>query len=222
MMTVHSTGDTALPAPRRRFTWPRYFGRDLSRLGNWDHYLGFFEYPAAHGPFVGVYDPTYDAGAVRAFPAQVARGSKVFGLGWRRAIGSENYTDDDSAYVELHAGLAPTFFVPYILPEHGVVAWTERWYPVHGIGDMVYANRVAALNVMPVVGGVDVALYAPVVMTGTLVVEDAAGGVIRRMAVSLGPESTFQRVVDRVKFGPELTIRLEDEHGQEVLVYRPA
>ncbi|MCC6168937.1 MAG: DUF5107 domain-containing protein [Caldilineaceae bacterium] len=222
IMTVHSTGDTALPGPQRRFTWPDYFGRDLSRLGNWDHYLGFFEYPAAHGPFVGVYDPFYDAGAVRAYPAQVTRGSKVFGLGWRRAIGSENYTDDDSAYVELHAGLAPSFFVPYSLPAEGMVSWAERWYPVYGIGDMVYANRAAALNVTPLAEGLAVALYAPMSIQGTLVADDGTGGVTRRMAVSLGPEHPFRTVLKRVGFGPALRIRLEDDAGRELLTYTPA
>jgi hypothetical protein len=217
-MMVHSTGDTALPGPRRRFTWPRYFGRDLSRLGNWDHYLGFFEYPAAHGPFVGVYDPIYDAGAVRAFPAQVARGSKVFGLGWRRAIGSEEYTDDDSAYVELHAGLAPSFFAPYALPADGLVSWSERWYPVQGIGDLVFANREAALNLTPLAGGLAVALYAPTPLHGTLVVDDGLG-ITRRMAVALGPESPFSVVMKRVSFGPTLSIRVEDADGRALLTY---
>lgn len=221
IMTVHSTGDTALPGARQRFTWPDYFGRDLSRLGNWDHYLGFFEYPAAHGPFVGVYDPFYDAGAVRVYPAQIARGSKVFGLGWRRAIGSETYTDDDSAYVELHGGLAPSFFVPYSLPAEGMVSWEERWYPVHGIGDMVYANRSAALNVTPLAQGLAVALYAPTSIQGTLVVDDGAGGVTRRMAVALGPERSFRAVLKRVGFGPALRIRLEDDAGRELLTYTP-
>ncbi len=221
IMTVHSTGDTSLPGPRRRFTWPNYFGRDLSRLGNWDHYLGFFEHPAAHGPFVGVYDPAYDAGVVRAFPAQVVRGSKVFGLGWRRAIGSEAYTDGNSAYVELHAGLAPSFFHAYHLPEDGLVSWVERWYPVQGIGDLVYANRLAALNVTPVVNGVEVALYAPTAITAALAVDDGAGGRVRYSPVTLGPETLYQTVLDQVQFGPALTIRLEDESGQALLTYRP-
>lgn len=221
LMTVHSTGDTALPGPRRRFTWPTYFGRDMSRLGNWDHYLGFFEYPAAHGPFVGVYDPAFDAGAVRAFPSQIARGSKVFGLGWRQPIGSENFTDDDSAYVELHAGLAPSFFSSYRLPADGLITWQERWYPVKGIGDMVYANRQAALNLTPVMDGLKVALYAPEQMTGALVVRDAAAGSTLRIPVSLGPETPYTTVVTRMSYGPTLTVTLEDAAGQALLTYAP-
>jgi hypothetical protein len=42
-MMIHSTGDPMLPGPEQRITWPRTFGRDLSRLGNWFRYLGLFE-----------------------------------------------------------------------------------------------------------------------------------------------------------------------------------
>ncbi len=48
-MTVHSTGDPALPGPGQPLSWPVYAGRDLSRLGNWNQYLGFFQRPASRG-----------------------------------------------------------------------------------------------------------------------------------------------------------------------------
>ncbi len=108
-MTVHSSEDARLPASGAAFSWPVYNGVDYSILGNWTTYSGFFERPAAHGPFVAVYDHAAEAGVVRVFPAQVARGSKAFGLGWQMALDSGLYTDDRSAYVELHGGLTPTF-----------------------------------------------------------------------------------------------------------------
>ena len=106
-MTVHSTGDGRLPAPGQPFHWPVHNGVDYSWLGNYQQWLGFFERPAAHGPYTAIYDTAADAGGVRLYPASVARGSKVFALGWGAAIGSDNFTDDGSAYVELHGGLAP-------------------------------------------------------------------------------------------------------------------
>ena len=108
-VTVHSTGDASLPGAGQRLAWPVYNGRDLSRLGNWTEYLGVFERPAAHGPFVAVYDRGQDAGGVRVFPETVARGSKVFGLGYQHPLDPDYYTVDGSSYVELHGGLAPTF-----------------------------------------------------------------------------------------------------------------
>jgi hypothetical protein len=230
LMTVHSTGDTALPGPHQQFTWPRYFGRDLSRLGNWDQYLGFFEYPAAHGPFTGVYDTGHDAGAVRVYPADVVRGSKVFGLGWRRAIGSEHFTDDGSSYVELHAGLAPTFFEQTSLPAGGQVAWQEIWYPVHGIGDLVAASPQGAINVQPVAGGLEVAVYAPAPLAGVLVVQGESSPVVGiqpvvatelRIAVAAGPDAIFRTTLEGVSLARTHSIHLEDSAGQAVLAYRP-
>ncbi|RLC66687.1 MAG: hypothetical protein DRI48_04120, partial [Chloroflexi bacterium] len=53
-MSVHSTDDSRLPGhgvvptgPDYRFSWPIYQDVDFSRLGNWDRWLGFFEYPQA-------------------------------------------------------------------------------------------------------------------------------------------------------------------------------
>lgn len=144
---VHSTADATLPAPGQRFAWPMYRGRDFSRLGTYRDYLGFFEAPVAHGPFAAVYDPRYDVGVVRVFPPDITTGNKIFSLGWQNAIPSENFTDDDSSYVELHSGLAATFDDRYTLPPGGMVNWRETWYPVAGIGTISTANEMLALAI---------------------------------------------------------------------------
>jgi hypothetical protein len=223
LMSIHSTGDTMLPGPGKLFTWPSYFGRDLSRLGNWDRYVGFFEYPAAHGPFVGVYNPTLDAGAVRVFPAQIAHGSKVFGLGWRNAIGSEDFTDDGSAYVELHGGLSPTFDEPYTLAGGASVTWEEYWYPVEGIGDLVYANRSGALNVARTRQGLRVALYPTAALTGTLsIFENKRSGeepLAAEFPFTAAPATPFVRNLDGLASHAAVTIRLSDSTGETLLEY---
>lgn len=167
---LHSTAEATLPPPGQTFSWPYANGRDLSRLGNWLQYLGFFESPSAHGPFAGVYDPAYDAGAVRIFPPDVARGSKVFALGWHDALGSDNYTDDSSAYVELHGGVAPSFFDQAQLPANGTLTWRESWYPIQGIGDFVTANEAGALNVTETGGGLRIGFYPTRPLSGVLVI----------------------------------------------------
>jgi hypothetical protein len=219
LMTVHSTGDTALPGPGQQFTWPRSFGRDLSRLATWDQYLGFFEYPAAHGPFVGVYDTLQDAGVVRAFPANVTRGSKVFGLGWRRAIGSEDFTDDGSSYVELHAGLAPTFAERSSLPARAVVAWDERWYPVQGIGDLTYAGREVALSVQSQTQGLHVTVYAPAPLAGALVVQ--GDGTHLRRALQVGPDAPVRVLLAGLTLAQVTAIQVEGAAGRVLLDYVP-
>lgn len=216
-MTLHSTGDSTLPAPGGRFTWPSYQGRDLSRLGNFTQYLGFFEAPAAQGPFVGVYDPVYDTGVVRSFPAEIAQGSKVFALGWQDALASSNYTDDQSAYVELHGGLAPTFDDQYTLPAGGVVDWREVWYPVQGIGDLTYANEIAALAVDAGADGIGIKLYATRPLDGSLrlLVADA---VVGQLAVAVQPDAPFAGQFAVASQGP-YTVELQDSAGRQLLTY---
>jgi hypothetical protein len=218
LMAIHSTGDTLLPGPGGRFTWPSYFGRDLSRLGNWNRYVGFFEYPTAQGPFVGVYDSTLDAGAVRVFPAEIAQGSKVFGLGWRNAILSEDFTDDGSAYVELHGGLSPTFDEPYTLAGGKSVRWEESWYPVEGIGNFVYANLDAALNLARTAKGLQVAVYPTAPLTGTLnvLVENE---VVARLPLTAAPDNPFRHDLNTLAPGAEVTLQLVNAAGELLLEY---
>jgi hypothetical protein len=219
LMSVHSTGDYMLPGAGQIFTWPSYYGRDLSRLGNWDRYLGFFEYPKAHGPFVGVYDPTLDAGAVRVFPAQIAQGSKVFGLGWRNRIGSEDFTDDNSIYVELHGGLSPTFDEPYHLDGGESVRWEEFWYPVEGIGNLTYADLDVALNLERLESGIRVALYPTRAFSGKLMVlHTGSGEVAAEYALEAAPALAFVRDVPLAPDTP-VTVIVRDYMGATLLEY---
>ena len=217
---IHSTGDPALPGSGGVIPWPVYQNRDLSRLGEWEQYIGFFEYPAAHGPFVGVYDPASDVGAVRVYPADVARGSKVFGLGWGDALVSEYFTDDGSAYVELHGGLAPTFTERAQLAAGESVGWEERWYPVTGIGKFVAADRAGALSVMQSDSGYELAFYAVEPFDGRMTVRAGGKGVLLR-TIEAGPEKPYRAAVslaDAGGAGP-LSVVIEDASGATVLTY---
>jgi hypothetical protein len=219
-VTLHSTNDAALPSPRQSFPWPRFAGRDWSRLGNWRQYLGFFENPAAHGPFTAVYDPAYDVGAVRIFPPDVARGSKVFGLGWGDALAPDNYTDDNSMYVELHGGLAPTFFDRISLDAGQTITWRETWYPAKGIGGLVYASEAAALNAQATVDGLHIGVYPTQPLSGVLVmmVDDTEQ---LRLPVQADPATPFNTWLhSRILPSGRLTVRLEDRGGQVLLAYQ--
>jgi len=146
-VTVHSTGDDDLPAAGQPMTWPEYGGRDMSRLGNWREWLGFFERPAAQGDFTAVYDPSVDEGLVRVFPSDRAQGAKGFAFGWGDdGLPANIWTNDGSYYVEMHGGVAPTFWDSASLAAGTSYEWGEAWYPVSGIGGVTTANREAALH----------------------------------------------------------------------------
>jgi hypothetical protein len=157
-VTVHSRGDDFLPNYGERLSWPVHQGIDLSRLGNWNRWLGFFEDPAAGG-FMAVYDLAYDEGMVRVFP-DAASGAKVFAFGWNDPIAAGNWTDDASAYVEIHGGPAPTFDDSVSIPAGGTLEWSETWYPVSALGGLRYANAQAALNLSVGGGQIHVAAAA--------------------------------------------------------------
>lgn len=144
-VTVHSTGDGGLPGEGQAMSWPAYNGRDMSRLGNWYEWLGFFERPAAQGSFTAIYDPSCDEGLVRVFPADRARGVKGFAFGWHNALPAFLWTDDGSAYAEMHGGVVPTFWDSAFLAAGASYEWQETWYPAAGIGGVTAANREAAL-----------------------------------------------------------------------------
>jgi uncharacterized protein YraI len=158
-VTVHSRGDDHLPAEQQPMGWPVHNGVDYSRLGNWQRWLGAFERPAAPGPYAGVYDAAADEGLVRVYPPTATRGSKIFGLGWADPIAASNYTDDGSAYVELHGGVAPTFWDQATLAAGGTLTWQESWFPVAGIGGVSYADGSGAVHVAPTAAGLDVGIF---------------------------------------------------------------
>lgn len=224
-MTVHSTADPTLPQAEGLVSWPVTAERDLSRLGNWDQYLGLFEAPAAQGPLAGVYDEKYDAGAVRIFPPEVTRGSKLFALGWQDALPSDYFTDDGSAYVELHAGLAPSFFENYRLSGHDSVSWRERWYPVYGIDGLATAGPEAALAVQRSTDGVQVGVYAVEPLTGRVVLE-AEGREVAAQPFAAAPDAPYTgtlKAPGMLKMTEpglaSLTVIVEDGAGREVLRY---
>lgn len=146
-VTVHSTGDRRLPGPWTAAGWPVHNGVDWSRLGNWREWYGFFQRPAAAGDFQAIYDEGYDEGVVRTYDSRVAQGAKFFAFGsGPNALSPDLYTDDNSSYVEIHGGAAPTFADTRRLEPHTSLSWQERWYPVAGLGSLTWANDRLALR----------------------------------------------------------------------------
>jgi hypothetical protein len=198
-VTVHSRGDEGLPDYGERLSWPEFDGVDVSRLGSWNRWLGFFVEPpaeeAAKGEsFMAVYDEAYDEGMVRIFPAAVAPGAKGFAFGWADPIPAYNWTDDGSSYVEMHGGPAPTFDDSVALPAGGHLEWTETWYPVAGMGGLRYANAAGALNLEAGGGQAIAAIAVTRPWSGDLVLM-LDGQERWRQQVSLVPGQPFRQAV---------------------------
>jgi hypothetical protein len=229
-VTVHSTGDAKLPGAGQPMSWPVYQNRDLSRLGNWESYLGFFERPASQGSsgsnggegYMGVYDPAANEGMMRVYPSDVTRGAKGFAPGWSQPIPPSTWTDDGSGYVELHSGLTPTFDEWYELPPGGQVSWQEVWYPVAGIGGVTHATTAAALHLAPEPGAVRVSLFptAPVQGEVRIALPGAAPNV---KPVNISPAQPFSEAIPLPAGAPdrgEVSVTLFDAQGKTVYEYR--
>jgi hypothetical protein len=219
-VTVHSRGDDALPGYNERMPWPIVDGVDLSRLGNWNQWLGFFEDPV-RGGFMAVYDETYDEGMVRVFPADASPGAKVFAFGWQHPVSSDNWTTDASSYVEIHGGATSNFDSSATLPAGGHRQWTETWYPVAGLAGLRYANASAALNLSAAAGRAYVAAAVTQSWSGELVLL-LNGDDLWREQVSLQPGSPLQRDITLGDDAPQsgrLAVRLLALDGAIVAEY---
>ena len=186
-VTIHSTGDGSLPGPGGQMGWPVHNGRDFSHYSEWHQYMGVFANPA-QADFVGAYDLGADQGMVRVFPHAIATGVKIFCLG---DLPSELWTDDGSRYFELWGGLTPTFWDYRTLEPGASVAWSERWYPVSGIGGYNWANEEAAIRLVPSGERAEVAVATTRSLNGTVVLR--RGGVeVQRWEAFITPGQPFR------------------------------
>lgn len=123
-------------------------GRDMSVIRNQTSGpVSLFTYRTRE-PFVGVYHPRTNSGTVHvASPAELPV-HKVWSWGndrdaatWRTAL-----SDDDSAYVELQAGLFRNQETYAFLEPQESVRFTENWLPVRDLGGITRANVDAVLH----------------------------------------------------------------------------
>jgi hypothetical protein len=220
-MTVHSTGDASLPQGGQALSWPYTNGRDLSRLGNWQNYLGAFSRPAAGG-FAGVYDPSLDEGIVRVYPPQLAKGVKIFAPRGAAGLDPALWTDDGSSYVELHGGLEPTFADWHELGPGEDVTWSEFWYPVAGIGGLTFANDRAALSLTPSGGKLRVGLFPTTEVSGRLTITVEGGSPVT-LDARITPAQPFVAdlvLPEGVPAAGEAAVTLVDGSGATIFEWR--
>lgn len=136
-------------------------GRDLS----WYEHNNFGGYKSYHvfgreTDFFGAYWHDADFGMVRYAPRDEKAGKKIWiwGLSRQGMIWEQLLTDTDGQYAEVQSGrlfnqsAEQSTFTPF---KHRGFApgtadrWTEYWYPVAGIGGIVAASRLGAMNVTP-------------------------------------------------------------------------
>lgn len=206
-------------------TWPiDHAGHDLSVVGN--HKYGPVS-RFAHGsrePYMGVYHPKTKSGIVHYSPPTDLPAKKLWswssdadGLDWRRAL-----SDNNSAYVEIQAGLFRNQETYGFLEPQQSIRFSEFWMPMWDLGGLSRANPDLLLNLgrtaeKPGMVTLDLALNALAGFPGaTLTVADG-GRTIAEETLDLGPSATVRRRYAGQLSAGTYTVRVADAGGRELL-----
>lgn len=206
-------------------TWPvDSRGTDNSIVGN--HKFGPVS-RFSHGsrePYMAVYHPRTKAGVVHyASPVDLPSkkiwswGSNPDGLDWRRAL-----SDNNSAYVEIQAGIFRNQETYGFLEPQDSIRFTEYWLPIRGLGGVSRANPDAVVNLTREAGpGDTTALTVALNVTreqprANLTVSDGPR-VVATLPLSLTPATTFSRSFPGLKKETAYTVTLKDAGGAVLL-----
>jgi len=199
-------------------------GVDLSVVGN--HTFGpvsQFSYGSRES-FMGVYHPRTQAGVVHYSSPEDAPTKKIWswgrdadGLDWRKAL-----SDDESAYVEVQAGLFRNQETYAFLEPQEVIRFKEFWMPVRRTGGITRANPDAVLHMArpatdPTGLTVDLNVSRSV-RTGVLRVLDGTR-VVREEPFHLTPAEELHRVFADLPAAPRYTLEVRDDAGRALLTH---
>jgi tetratricopeptide (TPR) repeat protein len=209
-------------------TWPVDRNRvDLSVVRN--HRFGpvsRFSY-ASNEPYMGVYHPKTDAGVVHYSARTDLPSKKVFswgsdaeGLEWRNAL-----SDNNSAYVEIQAGLFRDQETYGFLDPQQAIHFTEIWMPILGIGEIAYATPDAILGLANYRSSnakdtdVDVALNVTRDFPNAKLQVLDGNKLVDSETVSLSPSPTFRKRLPNLSQFGLFTVTLTDEAGKTILAH---
>src|SRR6266446_7358638 len=203
--------------------WPiEADGNDLSIIKN--HTKG----PVSlfvHGsrePFMGVWNPHTNTGTVHfadfaELPAKKiwSWGSDADGLDWRKAL-----SDNNSAYVEVQAGLFRNQETYAFLQPRQTIQFSEYWMPVRQIGGISRANLAGVVSLArrsnTLVVGFNASQPIP---QASIVVTDADNRLLDER-VDLRPDQTWSRELPISNQGRKYTFELRNSRGATLLRQR--
>ena len=199
-------------------TWPvDSSGEDLSYPRN--HLAGFVS-RFVHGsrePFMGVYHPTSDTGIVHVARHHDMPGKKIWSWGWddegrdwRRAL-----SDDESAYLEVQAGLFRNQETYAFLEPQQLLRFRESYQPVRKIGGFSRASDEGVLHLRRgEANGLRVGLNVTRALDGgRLVVRDGEATVYEER-LDLDPAGALDHAFASLSAPGPYTVEVRDEAGR--------
>ena len=200
-------------------TWPvNAAGMDLSVIRNQTRGPVSQFVHGSREPFMGVYHPRTQAGVAHYAEYADLPAKKVWswgvdadGLDWRRAL-----SDDNSAYVEVQAGLMRNQETYAFLEPRQSIRFTEYWMPVRGIGGITRANPAGVLFLRREGGKLIASFNANRTLPGTKQRILQGSRVLREGAGELKPERVSALEVENAPASP-LTFELLDSEGRTLM-----
>jgi tetratricopeptide (TPR) repeat protein len=195
---------------------------DLSYPRN--HLSGFVS-RFAHGsrePFMGVYHPGTRSGMVHVASHHDMPGKKIWSWGWddegrdwRRAL-----SDDESAYLEVQAGLFRNQETYAFLEPQQLLRFRETYQPVRAIGGYSRANDEGVLHVHRGDGrALRVGLNVTRAVSGGRVVVRDGERLAREDALNLDPSGAFDRAYPELAAAGPYAVEVRDAAGRLLIAH---
>jgi tetratricopeptide (TPR) repeat protein len=194
-------------------------GRDLSIIHNQTTGPVSLFVHGSREPYMGVWNPHTNSGAVHfanfdELPAKKAWswGADADGLDWRKAL-----SDNNSAYVEVQAGLFRNQETYAFLQPRQTIHFSEYWMPVRDIGGITRANLAGVLALNRRGRALVLGFNANQSLTAaTISVSDGSTQVWSGRA-DLFPEHTWSREIPVPDSDRKYTVAIRNQTGKVIM-----
>lgn len=190
-------------------------GRDLSIIRNQTEGPVSLFVHGSREPFMGVWNPHTDSGTVHfanydQLPAKKtwSWGADADGLDWRKAL-----SDNDSAYVEVQAGLFRNQETYAFLEPRESIHFSEYWMPVRGIGGITRANLSGVLHLSRQDTTLVIGFNPNQPISGAVISVADDHRRILSQSVDLTPERAWSRQLKLPDVSQKCTIEIRDHTG---------
>jgi tetratricopeptide (TPR) repeat protein len=194
-------------------------GKDLSVIRNQtDGPVSMFVHGSREN-FMGVWHPKTNAGTAHfadyaELPAKKiwSWGVDVEGIDWRKVL-----SDNNSAYVELQAGLFRNQETYAFLEPRQSIRFTEYWMPVRGTGGISRANLAGVVHLERMGGTLAVALNVNRRLPGAAIrIIEGKSSLLNEKA-DLAPERAWKREIQIPAPNRKYTFELKNSEGAVLL-----
>jgi tetratricopeptide (TPR) repeat protein len=203
-------------------TWPvNAAGVDQSIVGNQKYGpVSRFSY-GSREPYMAVYHPHTRSGVVHYSSTLDLPAKKIWswssdedGLDWRTAL-----SDNNSAYVEIQAGLFRDQETYGFLEPQETRVFTEYWIPIRELGGVSRANPDAVLNLSRQADGTALELILNVTreLPNAVITILDGNRTVSSEHESLSPQNTFRKTFNGLPKSATYTVELRSESGEILL-----